>query len=130
MNSEPTKKDFLIIIGNYPDKVQKMAVALREAIFKVFPETVEVPWVDQKVVGYGVGLKKMSEHFCYMVFAKDHINFGFNHGVNLLDPHRLLGGTGKKFRNTKIYAINDVYNPNLAALIKQSINERKKVLKK
>jgi hypothetical protein len=30
------------------------------------PGVTEVPWVAQKSAGYGVGPKKMSEHFCYI----------------------------------------------------------------
>jgi hypothetical protein len=120
-----TEKDFHTIIEQYPEKVQKMAIALRRLIFNSLPETVEVPWVQQKVVGYGIGPKKMSEHFCYMVFAKAHVNFGFNHGANLNDPKKLLGGSGKKFRNTKIKSLESIQNPDLFNLIKQAIDDRK-----
>jgi hypothetical protein len=34
------------------------------------PDVVEVPWPRQRVIGYGVGPKKMSEHFCYVAVHK------------------------------------------------------------
>lgn len=122
------KEKFDIIVNKYPEKVQGMANNLRSLIFKIFPNAVEVAWVDQKVVGYGVGPKKMTEHFCYMVFAKGHINFGFNHGVSLKDAHALLGGEGKKYRNIKIKSLDDIQNPHLTNLIREAIAERKAVL--
>ena len=129
MDKEQTKKDFHTIINNYPEEVQTLAIDLRALIFDIYPETVEVPWVQQKVVGYGVGPKKMREHFCYMVFAKKHINFGFNRGAILEDPNGLLGGTGKKFRNTKIRTSEDIDRPALATLIRTAIEERELALK-
>ena len=123
-------KDFYTIIGNYPEEVERLAIELRELIFKILPKTVEVPWVKQKVIGFGVGSKKMSEHYCYMVFAKKHINFGFNWGADLNDPKGILGGTGKKFRNTKIKSTDDINNPDLKELIKEAIRDRNEALKK
>ena len=130
MDKEQKNDDFYAIIVNYPVGVQKLAIELREVIFNILPETIEVSWVNQKVTGFGVGPKKMSEHFCYMVFAKGHINFGFNHGTNLKDPKGLLGGTGKAFRNTKIKTMDEVHHPDLADLIVESIAERRKSLSK
>ena len=130
MSIDKTKEDFRAIIEQYPQAVQEMAVALRALLFKIHADVFEQAWVKQKVAGYGVGPKKMTEHYCYMVFAKAHINFGFNHGVNLKDPKGLLGGTGKKFRNTKIKSIDDIHHPDLEALIREAIEERKDTLKK
>ena len=129
MDKNKAKEDFLTIIYNYPKEVQHSAIELRELIFKIFPETVAVPWATQKVWIW-CRAKKMSEHFCYMVFAKKHINFGFSHGANLNDPKAILSGTGKKFRNTKIKSTDDINNPDLTELIKESIRERKEALKK
>ena len=52
----------------------------------VMPGITEVPWAQQKTVGYGVGPKKMSEHFCYIAPAKKHVNLGFMYGADLPDP--------------------------------------------
>jgi hypothetical protein len=68
----------------------------------VLPDVVEVPWLRQKVVGYGVGPKKMSEHFCYIAFHHDPINLGFNYGAELPDPKGLLKGPGKLLRHIKV----------------------------
>lgn len=130
MSIDKTEGDFHAIIEQYPQAVQEMALALRALLFKIHPDVFEQAWVRQKVVGYGIGPKKMTEHYCYMVFAKAHINFGFNHGVNLKDPNGLLGGTGKKFRNTKIKSIDDIRHPDLEELIRRAIVERKEALKK
>jgi hypothetical protein len=53
------------------------------------------------VAGYGIGPKKMSEHFCYIALNEDYVNFGF-------DPKGLLEGPGKMPRHTKIAEPEDL----------------------
>ena len=61
--------------------VQELAKRTRALIKKIMPGVVELPWPKQKYAGYGVGPKKMSEHFCYIGVFKNHINVGFNYGA-------------------------------------------------
>jgi hypothetical protein len=41
-------------------QVHQIAGRLRELIVEVYPDLVEVPWPNQKIIGYGVGPKKIS----------------------------------------------------------------------
>jgi len=82
--------------------VQELAKRTRAFIKEIMPDVVEVPWPKQKYAGYGVGPKKMSEHFCYIGVFKNHINVGFNYSAELPDPENLLEGTGALFRHIKI----------------------------
>ena len=45
-----------------------LAMRTRALIRAVMPEVVEIPWPKQRVVVYGIGPRKMSEHFCYVAF--------------------------------------------------------------
>ena len=65
-------------------------LATRALILSVMPDVVEVPWPRQRVIGYVVGPKKMSEHFCYIATHRDQVNLGFNYGAELPDPEGLL----------------------------------------
>ena len=82
--------------------VQELTKRTRALIKEIMPDVVEVPWRKQKYAGYGVGPKKMSEHFCYIGVFENHINLGFNYGAELPDPENLLEGTGALFRHIKI----------------------------
>ena len=97
---------------------------MRDLIAGVYPGVYEVPWPKQRVAGYGVGPKKMSEHFCYISAAKDHVNLGFNYGAELDDPEGLLGGTGKLLRHTRLTSPVDVKRPALRALLVQASTHR------
>jgi hypothetical protein len=97
-------------------------------IIDLYPEVVEVPWPKQMIIGYGVGPKKMSEHFCYIGAHREHVNLGFYYGAELPDPEGLLEGTGKKLRHIKVRKIEEVAQPALRQMIKSSLEERKKAL--
>jgi len=104
--------------------VRDLATRTRALIFDVYPEVVEVPWPRQKVAGYGVGPKKMSEHFCYIALHDDHVNLGFNQGAELPDPEGLLGGPGKLMRHTKITQTEDLEDPALRRLLEAAKDHR------
>ena len=108
---------FQEIMARFDPRVGDLALSARALIEEVYPEVVEVPWPRQNVVGYGVGPKKMSEHFCYVAFHKDHVNLGFNQGAELPDPEGLLEGPGKTLRHVKIAAPEDLENPALRGLL-------------
>jgi hypothetical protein len=104
-------------MARFDPRVGDLALSARALIEEVYPKVVEVPWPRQNVVGYGVGPKKMSEHFCYVAFHKDHVNLGFNQGAELPDPEGLLEGPGKTLRHVKIAALKDLENPALRELL-------------
>jgi hypothetical protein len=109
-------------------QVKEIAERLRAVIIQVYPEVVEVPWPKQKIVGYGVGPKKMSEHFCYIGAFKKHVDLGFYYGADLPDPQGLLEGTGKNLRHIKVKNGDEVDQPALREILIASLEERKKAL--
>lgn len=106
------------IVANVSPHVRQLAEQARSLIQDVYPSVVEVPWPKQRVIGYGVGLKKMSEHFCYLSVSKNHINIGFMYGAELPDPKGLLDGEGKLLRHVRITQPEQLSNPALRQLIK------------
>jgi hypothetical protein len=66
MKTVDTYGTFDDILGRSSAQAQAVAHRLRVLIAEVCPEAVEVPWPSQRVAGYGVGPKKMTEHFCYL----------------------------------------------------------------
>lgn len=108
--------------------VQEIAKRLRDLIIDVYPDVVEVPWPNQRIIGYGVGPKKMSEHFCYIGAFSEHVNLGFYYGAELSDPEGLLEGTGKKLRHVKVRDLEDVDRPPVRQLLEVSVQERQRSL--
>ncbi len=128
MKTIETHGTFEEAIAQAGEEVQALARRVRALIVDVYPQVVEVPWPKQQITGYGVGPKKMTEHYCYIGAHAQHVNLGFNYGADLPDPQELLEGTGKKFRHVKITAAEQVESAALWALLEAAVEERKEAL--
>ncbi|MCA9660891.1 MAG: DUF1801 domain-containing protein [Myxococcales bacterium] len=109
--------DFEAVIAEASPAIQALARAARDLIADVMPGVTEVPWAKQRTVGYGVGAKKMSEHFCYLAPATKHLGLGFFYGADLDDPAGLLEGSGKLLRHVKLREPADLERPALRELL-------------
>ena len=52
---------FWDLIASSSPEVQEVARAVRDLVYDLLPETVEVVWARQKSVGWGTGPKKFTE---------------------------------------------------------------------
>ena len=112
------------IVAGVSPHARQLAEGARALIRSVYPAVVEVPWPKQRVIGYGVGPKKMSEHFAYISVSQDHINLGFMFGAELPDPKRLLEGTGKLLRHVRITEAEQLNQPALRTLLQVASKHR------
>lgn len=109
--------EFSGILEQAPPEVQLLARQTKQLITEIMPDVVEVAWPRQKIIGYGVGPKKMSEQFCYIAVLARRINLGFYYGADLDDPAQLLEGTGKMLRHVKITTVEQLDDPALRQLL-------------
>ena len=128
MKTIDTSGTFKDALASSNPQTKKLAIALRKLISQVYPKVVEVPWPRLQVIGYGIGPKKSTEHFCYIGLFDQHVNLGLNYGLALPDPDKLLEGSGKKFRHVKIETLQDVNHPGLKKLLQAAIKERERAL--
>jgi len=112
------------ILTGLDEGVARTARRARALIAEVHPEAVEVVWPAQGSAGYGVGPRKMSDHYAYLFPHKRHVNLGFMRGATLDDPEGLLEGSGKALRHVKIRAEGDAEGPALRALLAAAVAER------
>jgi hypothetical protein len=110
-------KEFEEMLSTANAEVAALARQAKAVIQDVMPGVVEVVWLNQRISGYGVGPKKMSEQFCYIALFKERLNLGFYYGSDLPDPQNLLEGTGKNLRHVKISRSEQVENPALRDLV-------------
>ena len=128
MKTVETHGSFDDALSGSSAQVKEIARHLRELIVDVYPDVVEVPWPKQRIVGYGIGPKKMSEHFCYIGAHREHANLGFYYGAELPDPDGLMEGTGKKLRHIKARDVEEIDQSSLRRYIQLALDERKNVL--
>ena len=85
---------------------------------------VEIAWPKQRILSFGMGPKKMSQHYCYIAVYATHINLGFYHGASLADPDGLLEGTGKGLRHVKVSSAIAAGDPALVKLVRAAVADR------
>ena len=107
---------------------RRVAAAARALIHRLDPDVVEVVWPHQGTIGFGIGPRKMSEHYAYLAVHPRHVNLGFYRGADLPDPAGLLGGEGKVMRHVRLNGVEDLERPEIADLLGAAREERELAL--
>lgn len=110
------------------DELAQIARRLRDVVLDVDPQAVEVVRLGDNAASYGVGPKKMSEAYCYIMPQKNWVNLGFYAGADLPDPEGLLEGTGKRLRHIKVKSLTGAEQTAVRALIAAALAERRAAL--
>lgn len=108
-------------------EVAALVTAADELLRRTDPEVVRIVWPHQKTVGYGVGPKKMSEHYAYLAVHPRHVNLGCNYGARL-DDGGLLDGTGQNMRKMTVRTVDDLADVRLVPLLRSAREERLQAL--
>ena len=116
------------LMSESEDALRPIARRLREIVLEVHPEAVEVVRLGDRAASYGLGPKKMSEGYCYVLPHKSWVNLGFYQGAELPDPDGLLEGTGARLRHVKVHSLEATEDPALRALIEAALAERRAAL--
>lgn len=125
---KPEFGTFQDLVELTPDPLRPIIQKLREIILTVDPEPCVVVRLGDRAAAFGVGPKKMSEGYVYILPHTNWVNLGFYKGADLDDPEALLEGTGAKLRHIKMRSVADCENPAIADLIRGALNERKQAL--
>jgi hypothetical protein len=113
------------VIEHFDPEIQAIARALRTTIASVHDRPVEIAWPRQRIASYGIGPKKMSEHYAYIAPQVAYVNLGFYHGVVLTDTGGLMEGAGKRLRHIKIRSQADSARKEIRSLLEAAVADRK-----
>ena len=125
MADEDLHGTFDDILALCPMELRGIATSLRALIVSLDKTFVEVVWSRQKIASYGVGQKKMTQHYAYIAIHASHINLGFYQGVSLPDTDALLQGSGKNLRHIQIRDEQVVRSEGIKKLLNAAIAERR-----
>jgi hypothetical protein len=122
-------------LGTYEDsfagadpEIAAIGAALRRLIEEIHPDAMEVARPGEQSVAYGLGPKKMSEAYAYLMPQARWLNLGFYHGSEVPDPAGLLEGTGARLRHVKLPTMEAAMRPEVRALIEAALAERRAAL--
>jgi hypothetical protein len=106
-------------------KLAAIARRLRAVIRNVEANTVETVRLGDNAATFGVGPKKMTDGYAYIMPMRGYINLGFYQGALLADPKQLLEGTGKGLRHVKVRSLADADRPAVRALVAAALAKRR-----
>jgi hypothetical protein len=96
-------QDLVEFLLPYPDKVKVAALWLREFVWDLYPNTNELIYDNYNAVAFGWSpTDKAGDVFCSIAVFSDHVNLGFNRGVDIDDPGNMLIGDGSQYRYIKV----------------------------
>jgi hypothetical protein len=98
MTTERVIEDFL---SQYSEQVIGNAQYLRKLLLTNLPNITEQFDAPARMIAYCYG-QKYSELICVIIPSKKGLKLGFNNGVELPDPTKLLKGSGKISRYVEI----------------------------
>jgi len=119
---------FAAFCNSLSENARAIVVEADRLIRSLNPAVVQILWAHQRTIGYGIGPKKMTEHYCYLDVYDQHVNLGFNHGVALADPKHLLKDSGARFRSLRLNSAADLDHPGLRALLLEAAEERQRAV--
>ena len=114
-----------LLEGVQPD-LAAIARRLRAIIREVDANAVETVRLGDNAATYGVGPKKMTDGYAYIMPMRGYINLGFYQGALLADPGRLLEGTGKGLRHVKIRSLAQANRRSVQALVVEAVARRRR----
>ncbi len=120
-NSRPISLDFQIVLDSKDQSLIAIFEDLREYLLELYPDSNELLYHTHALTSVFSISEKLSDAFCMIPIYTNHLNLGFNKGTLLMDPEKILTGTGKLIRHIDVKSPEDYRNPTVKALIQEAI---------
>ena len=104
MRSAPVVMDPIppeAFLAPYPDAIREAAETLRAIVKRAVPEAIERVRLGWRLIGYDLPVGRRTTYFAFIAPEPIHCHLGFEHGVFMADPHRLLRGAHLKLRKVR-----------------------------
>ena len=89
------------LLGGYPDEIRSMAETLRAVVRRAVPEAIERVRPGWRLIGYDLPVGRRSVYFAFVAPEPIHVHLGFEHGVFMDDPDRMLQGAHLRLRKVR-----------------------------
>ena len=108
------------VIEEAAPALRPIALALRELMLGIHPDATIVAWPRQRIISFGFGPRKMSEHYAFIAVHAEHINLGLYNGARLEQEGFELAGSGKSLRHLKVHALDEALAFRLRGLVERA----------
>lgn len=90
-----------LFLSGYADEIQEVASRLRGVIHEAVPEAIERVRTGWRLIGYDVPVGRRTRYFAFVAPEPEHVHLGFEYGVWMTDPDRLLRGAHLDLRKVR-----------------------------
>ena len=113
-------QDLIRFLEPFPSHIRTNALLLRDFVWDLYPECNELIYDNYNALAFGWGLSdRLGDVFCSIACYKS-INFGFNRGHEISDPHKILLGNGNQYRYIKVSRLEDFPYPYIINLLHEA----------
>jgi len=114
--------DFLFLLEFKEQLLIELFKDLREFILEIYPDSNELLYQTHALTSVFSISDKLGDSFCMIPIYTNHLNLGVNKGTLIIDPHKLLTGTGNLIRHIPIKATADYRNKKVKELVKSAVD--------
>ncbi len=110
------------LIAPYPPKHQEIANALRRLVMRAVPTAIERVRPGWGLIGYDIPVGRKTRYFAFIWLQIEHVHIGFEHGVLMDDPNRVLQGAGvtKKVRWLTVERLDEINEAEVVVLVREA----------
>ena len=91
------------LLDDYPEAIRETGMALRSLILRTVPDAVETVRPGWRWVAYSLPDGRRVRNFAWIGPERKHIHLGFEHGILLADPERLLHGAEERLKQFRYF---------------------------
>ena len=118
----PIPPALISFLEPYGDDVTQLFLQVRDTVLAKCPEANELIYDSYNAVSCVYTFtQSISDGFCHIASYAQHVNLGFNQGVQLVDSEGKLQGSGKRIRHLRISDAGGLVESGSDSLLDQAI---------
>jgi hypothetical protein len=90
-----------LFLQGFPPGIRDAAERLCAVVRRAVPDAIERVRPGWRLIGYDVPFGRRTRYFAFVAPEVEHVHLGFEYGVWMADPHRLLRGAHLDLRKVR-----------------------------
>jgi hypothetical protein len=95
-----------LFLEGYSDGVRGTANRLRAVVKAAVPDAIERVRPGWALIGYDLPIRRHGVYFAWVWPEREHVHLGFQHGIFMDDPDRMLQGAHLKLKKVRYVTVD------------------------
>ena len=105
------------LLDGFPPAIRETGLQLRRLIFRTIPAAAETVRPGWRWIAYSLPEARRVRNFAWIGPERKHIHLGFEHGILLADPDRMLHGAEERLRKFRYFTFEPSIDIDEAILV-------------